>query len=128
MTAAGQLFCAVGALIAMEAAVYWLVAEEPAGLALMAVAVALSLLCGGYCLWTGRSAGARPEDSADGEPADAAGVVGWFSPASAWPFAIGVSAMLVALGFVFGWAPGLIGAALLAVSTGGLLLEGLDRR
>ena len=66
----------------------------------------------------------RPEDRKDAEIADGAGELGFFSPASYWPFGLALSAGIMGLALAF-WYPWLvaIGAAALLITIGGLLFE-----
>ena len=55
-------------------------------------------------LWlAGRKTDPRPEDSLEGEIADAAGDYGHFAPYSWWPLALGLSLSVVVLGIGVGW-------------------------
>ncbi|HZE39748.1 MAG TPA: cytochrome c oxidase subunit 4 [Stackebrandtia sp.] len=85
------------------------------------------LLCGmcwGFFSFVARRLDPRPEDRPDGEIADAAGEVGFFSPGSYWPFGIALSATIAGLGLVF-WMVWLLAVGLLAVlvTTCGLTFE-----
>jgi hypothetical protein len=92
------------------------------------VALALSFLllamCGGFFWFVSRRIDPRPEDRPDGEIADGAGEIGFFSPGSYWPFGLAVAASIAGLGLVF-WQLWLLAAGLLAVIFGacGLLFE-----
>ncbi len=58
-------------------------------------------MCGGFFWFVSRRIDLRPEDRPDGEIADGAGEVGFFSPGSYWPFALALTATLTGLGLVF---------------------------
>ena len=60
----------------------------------------------------GRSIDMRPEDDLDGEVADGAGEIGFFPPASIWPFWCSICAGLMLLGPVFGWWLTIMGSVL----------------
>ena len=66
----------------------------------------------------------RPEDRPDGEIADGAGEIGFFSPGSYWPFGLALAASIAGLGLVF-WQFWLIGLGLVTVvfAACGLLFE-----
>ncbi|UQU63265.1 cytochrome c oxidase subunit 4 [Couchioplanes caeruleus] len=84
----------------------------------------LCSMCGGFFWFVARRIDLRPEDRPDGEIADAAGEVGFFSPGSYWPFGLALAAAIAALGLVF-WQWWLIMAGLIAVifAACGLLFE-----
>lgn len=92
------------------------------------VALLLSaVLCGmcGLFLWlVSRRIDPRPEDRDDAEPADGAGVVGFFSPGSYWPVGIAVAAAVAAFG-IAAWQWWLVGLGVTGVllTAGGLLFE-----
>jgi hypothetical protein len=92
------------------------------------VALALSFLlcsmCGGFFWFVSRRIDLRPEDRPDGEIADGAGEIGFFSPGSYWPFGLALAASIAGLGLVF-WQFWLLGAGLVAVlfAASGLLFE-----
>ncbi|MDM4720066.1 cytochrome c oxidase subunit 4 [Micromonospora sp. WMMA1363] len=84
----------------------------------------LCLMCGGFFWFVSRRIDLRPEDRPDGEIADGAGEVGFFSPGSYWPFGLALSASIAGLGLVF-WQLWLLGVGLVAVvfAACGLLFE-----
>ncbi|MEV4257567.1 cytochrome c oxidase subunit 4 [Spirillospora sp. NPDC049652] len=108
--------------------VYWLWSKDWTGTTALALAVGLSGLIGFYVHFTirrleGANGGPLYEDDPQGEIADAAGELGFFSPHSWWPLYIGGSAAFVSLGMVFGWWMVLLGGAGLLLSTVGLVFE-----
>ena len=92
------------------------------------IALILSgLLCGMCALYfwfVSRRIYLRPEDRADAEIADGAGEVGFFSPGSYWPFGLGLTALISAVGLVY-WQVWLLAIGILGLlgATGGLLFE-----
>ena len=66
----------------------------------------------------------RPEDRSDGEIAEAAGELGFFSPGSYWPIAIAGAATVAGTGlaFVQMWLV-IVGVVLILSAVGGLLFE-----
>ena len=84
----------------------------------------LTTMCGGYFWFVSRRIDPRPEDRPDGEIADGAGEIGFFSPGSYWPFAVALSAAVAAFGLAYPhwWlaAAGLVGVVL---TTCGMLFE-----
>lgn len=84
-------------------------------------------LCGmvwGFLAFIARRLDPRPEDRPDGEIADAAGEVGFFSPGSYWPIGIAAAATLTGVGVSF-WMWWLIALGLIGVlvTTCGLTFE-----
>lgn len=92
------------------------------------IALLLSAVLCGMCalfLWlVARRIEPRPEDRDDAEPADGAGVVGFFSPGSYWPLGVALTAAVAAFGIAI-WQWWLVGLGLAGVllTTGGLLFE-----
>jgi len=66
----------------------------------------------------------RPEDRADGEIAEAAGELGFFSPGSYWPIAIAGAATVTGFGLAYFqlWLV-LVGVVLVLITVSGLLFE-----
>ena len=112
------LFCFIAA------AVYGFWAREPIGTTALALSGGLTGLVGGFFWFISRRIDPRPEDRKDAEIAEGAGELGFFPPASYWPFGLAVSAAIMGLGVAFWyyWLM-LIGAAALVVTIGGLLFE-----
>ena len=108
--------------------VYWLWSKDWTGTTALGLAVGLAGLIGFYVHFTVRrleraNGGPLYEDDPDGEIADAAGELGFFSPHSWWPLYIALSAAAVALGIVFGWWLVILGAAAALLSVIGLVFE-----
>ncbi|MEV0426846.1 cytochrome c oxidase subunit 4 [Micromonospora sp. NPDC050495] len=84
----------------------------------------LTSMCGGFFWFVSRRIDLRPEDRADGEIADGAGEIGFFSPGSYWPFGLALAASIAGLGLVY-WQMWLLAVGLLAVvfAACGLLFE-----
>ena len=112
------LFCFVAATV------YGFWAREPIGTTALALSAGLTALIGGFFWFVSRRIDPRPEDRKDAEIADGAGELGFFSPASYWPFALASAAAITGLGMAF-WYDWLIaiGAATILVTVGGLLFE-----
>ena len=112
------VFCIVAAVV------YGFWSREPIGTTALALSGALNALIGGFFWFVSRRIDARPEDRKDAEIADGAGELGFFSPASYWPFGLALSAALMGLALAF-WYPWLvlIAAAALLITIGGLLFE-----
>ena len=111
-------FCVVAAVV------YGIWAQEPIGTTALVLSAGLTGLIGGFFWFISRRIDARPEDRKDADIAEGAGELGFFSPSSYWPFAVGLSAGLMglALAFWYGWLIIIAGIALL-ITIGGLLFE-----
>ncbi len=97
-----RIFFAIGAAVAVMAAIYAVAAYEEAGSVMLALAACLSLVCGTF-LWFQDRASATDDAVTDD---------GMYLPhSSIWPFWIGVAAFLITNGLVLGiWflVPGLV--------------------
>lgn len=94
------------------------------GFVALILAGTLCAMCWGFFAFVARRLDPRPEDRPDGEIAEAAGEVGFFSPGSYWPFGIAASATITGLGLVF-WFWWLIAVGVIAVliTSCGLIFE-----
>ena len=112
------VFCFVAAIV------YGFWSFEPIGTTALVLSGGLTLLIGGFFWFVSRRIDARPEDRKDAEIADGAGELGFFSPASYWPFALAMAAALMglALAFWYFWLMLLAGVAIL-ITVAGLLFE-----
>jgi hypothetical protein len=90
----------------------------------LALSFLLTAMCGGFFWFVSRRIEPRPEDRSDGEIADGAGEIGFFSPGSYWPFGLALAATIAGLGLVF-WQVWLLIIGLVAVilATCGLIFE-----
>jgi hypothetical protein len=118
------IFNLIAFACAAAAIVYGVWAKEPIGTTALVLSFGLTGLIGGFFWFVSRRIDARPEDRKDAEIADGAGELGFFSPSSYWPFAIGLSAAMMglALAFWYSWLIIIAGVALL-ITIGGLLFE-----
>jgi hypothetical protein len=118
------IFNLIAVFCIAAAAVYGIWSHEPIGTTALILSGGLTALIGGFFWFVSRRIDARPEDRKDAEIADGAGELGFFSPGSYWPFAIGLSAALMglALAFWYSWLIIIAGIALL-ITIGGLLFE-----
>ena len=123
MKVEGKVFAVVAVFLAGASLVYWYWSKDPSGGVALAFSCGLAFLLGYYLLFTARRIPPRPEDIGEADIADGAGEVGFFSPYSWWPVALGAAVALIALGFVFGLWLILIGGAALLASLTGLLFE-----
>lgn len=97
---------------------------EWAGFMALILSGGLLGISGSFFGFVSRRIDPRPEDRPDGEIAEAAGELGFFSPGSYWPLGIAAAATIVgtALAFVQMWLL-VVGALLLLFMIGGLLFE-----
>jgi hypothetical protein len=118
------IFLLISFFLFVAAIVYGIWAQEPIGTTALVLSGGLTVLVGGFFWFVSRRIDARPEDRKDAEIADGAGELGFFSPFSYWPFALGVSAALMglALAFWYAWLI-IIGGVALLIAIGGLLFE-----
>ncbi len=119
----GLLFFSGFIFFTICAVVYGLLSGEPAGTAALAFTAGLAFLVGFYLLFTASRIDSRPEDRLDAEIAEGAGELGFYSPHSWWPLAVGFSAAVAFAGIVFGWWLFIIGAGLGGMAVIGLVFE-----
>ena len=124
MKAEAWVFGILTVFVLIVTPIYWIMSEDPTGTTALVMTFFLSLLVAFYLAVTGRRMDARPEDRKEAEIADGAGELGFFPPASYWPFGLALSAGLmgIALAFFYSWLI-IIAAAALLVTIGGLLFE-----
>jgi hypothetical protein len=123
MKASARLFLFLTAFDIAAAVLYAAVGGEQAGLTMLWLAAGLHGIIGGYLFLLSRRYAAAPEDRLDAEVADGAGTLGFFSPGSVWPFAVGLSATLMLVGMVYTPLTALAGGVLLATSVVGMVSE-----
>ena len=118
------IFNIIAVFCVIAAVVYGVWSREPIGTTALALSGGLTGLIGGFFWFVSRRIDARPEDRKDADIAEGAGELGFFPPASYWPFALALSAALMglALAFWYSWLILMAGAALL-ITIGGLLFE-----
>ncbi|MFI7546157.1 cytochrome c oxidase subunit 4 [Actinoplanes sp. NPDC049599] len=94
------------------------------GFIALSLSALLCAMCGGFFWFVARRIDLRPEDREDGEIAEGAGEVGFFSPGSYWPFGLALAASTAAMGLVF-WQWWLVafGLVLVIFAACGLLFE-----
>src|SRR6188472_1279289 len=102
-----RIFLIIAVFLAGTAVLYgaWTAGEsgrvEWIGTVALTLSFLLCSMCGGFFWFVSRRIDPRPEDRPDGEIADGAGEIGFFSPGSYWPFGIALSASIAGLGLVF---------------------------
>lgn len=113
-----RLLMGVAIFFAIIGIVYWFWSSEQSGTAMLTGTVLLGLVPGSYYLWWAHRMKPRPEDRDDATLKEGAGVIGAFPGSTIWPFVMGMSLFLAALGGVFGFwllAPAIAGIFLAAV-------------
>ncbi|HEY2130796.1 MAG TPA: cytochrome c oxidase subunit 4 [Streptosporangiaceae bacterium] len=119
----GSLFIGCAVFFGATDIVYWYFSKDPTGTTALALSVGLAFLIGFYLLFTGRRLPPRPEDNPEGEIAEGAGELGFFSPHSWWPLYVGLAGALAALGVAIGWWLFLIGLLFLFLTVIGFVFE-----
>lgn len=119
----GALFAFIAAFLLPVDIVYWYTSHDPTGTTAIAMAVLLGSLVSSYLFVTARRIDARPEDNQDGEIADGAGEMGFFSPYSWAPLWCAGSAAMIFTGLVFGWWLSFLGGALAVPAIGSMVFE-----
>jgi hypothetical protein len=118
------LFIGLSIFYAIMTVIYWQLGGEPVGITAIALSGGLALIVGFYLWFTSRRLGnVLPEDNLQGEIADSAGELGFYSPHSWWPLPVALSACTVGLGLIIGWWLVLIGVGSLLISVLGLVLQ-----
>ena len=118
------LFIGLSIFYAIMTVIYWQLGGEPVGITAIALSGGLALIIGFYLWFTSRRLGnVLPEDNLQGEIADSAGELGFYSPHSWWPLPVALSACTLGLGLIIGWWLVLIGVGSLLISVLGLVLQ-----
>ena len=118
------LFVGLSIFYAIMTVIYWQLGGEPVGVTAIALSGGLALIIGFYLWFTARRLGnVLPEDNLQGEIADSAGELGFYSPHSWWPLPVALFACTLGLGLIIGWWLVLIGVGSLLISVLGLVLQ-----
>jgi hypothetical protein len=118
------LFIGLSIFYAIMTVIYWQLGGEPVGVTAIALSGGLALIIGFYLWFTARRLGnVLPEDNLQGEIAESAGELGFYSPHSWWPLPVALSACTLGLGLIIGWWLVLIGVGSLLISVLGLVLQ-----
>lgn len=123
MKVEGYLFAFCALFFAIMDVIYWLWSHDPTGTTALALTVGLAGLVGFYILFTGRRVDPRPEDDKEGEIAEGAGELGFFSPHSWWPLFAAMAAATASLGVVIGWWLVIIGMFSVVLAAIGFVFE-----
>ena len=119
-----RLFLGIGVFYALITAVYAKLSNEIVGSLALLLSTLLAILLGFYFWFIDRrTAGFLPEDNLDGEIADRAGELGFFSPHSWWPLPLAFFMTLAGLGVLLGWWLTIIAVVGLLMSIFGFVME-----
>ena len=123
MEIGGKLFAYACILYFGIAAVYGFMSHDPIGTTAIAMSGGLAFLIAFYALFTSKRVGDLPEDNENARIEDADTDYGFFSPHSIWPLALGFSAFMFIMGFVFANWLAVLGLIALLFSVFGLIFE-----
>ena len=123
MKAGYKLFGFLALFYAIVDIVYWWVGGEPLGVTAIGLSGGLALTIGFYFYTNDKRMGLLPSDNLEGEIADLAGELGFFSPHSWWPLPLALSACAMGLGLIIGWWLTIIALGALIVSIIGFTTE-----
>jgi hypothetical protein len=124
MKANWKLFTGLAIFYAIMAFVYYWVGGETVGITGMILAACLAAMVGFYVWFTQKRIGFDiPSDDLEGEIADDAGELGFYSPHSWWPLPVALSSCVTGLGLIIGWWLVLIGVGALLISIIGFVTE-----
>ena len=123
MRAGYKLFGFLALFYAIVDIVYWWVGGEPIGITAIGLSGGLALTIGFYFYTNDKRMGLLPSDNLEGEIADSAGELGFFSPHSWWPLPLALSACAMGLGLIIGWWLTIIALGALIVSIIGFTTE-----
>jgi len=125
-----KIFAGVAGFLFAAAALYgfWTHGEngevEWIGLVALILSGLLCTMCATFFMFVSRRIEPRPEDREDGEIAEGAGEIGFFSPGSYWPFGIALAASVAGLGLVFWmWWLIAVGLVMVIVAASAMLFE-----
>jgi hypothetical protein len=119
-----RLFIGLALFYVLMTGVYYYVGGEPVGIACLALSALLAAMVGYYVWFTDHRIGSTlPEDNLQGEIADSAGELGFYSPHSWWPLPVAASMFAAGLGLIIGWWLTLLAIGSLIVSIIGFVTE-----
>ena len=119
-----RIFLICSAFFVIVAPAYWFITGDPTGTSALTMTALLALLITFYLGFHATRMEPRPEDRADGEIADGAGELGFFSPHSWWPlWCASTLAVIVFAVAMQQWWLGIIGTVFGAVALTGLIFE-----
>ncbi|MEW2633509.1 cytochrome c oxidase subunit 4 [Streptomyces sp. NPDC048389] len=99
----GRMFLWLSVFILAVAILYGVWSKEPVGTTALFLSFGLTVMVGYYLAFTARRVDAMAQDDKEADVADEAGEVGFFSPHSWQPLALGIGGALAFLGVAIGW-------------------------
>ncbi|GAA2234053.1 cytochrome c oxidase subunit 4 [Streptomyces amakusaensis] len=99
----GKMFLWLSVFILAVAILYGVWSKEPAGTTALFLAFGLTVMVGYYLAFTARRVDAMAQDDQEADVADEAGEVGFFSPHSWQPLALGIGSAFAFLAVAVGW-------------------------
>lgn len=120
MRTGARVFLGSATFALVISSLYWFITSEPAGTALLLSMILAPGMMAAYAAASSSGLERPPEDRPDADPAASdARVLGPVIPASIWPAALGVGALLVAAGLAYGvWLLLVAGAAFVVALIG----------
>lgn len=98
----GRVFMGIATFLLAIGTVYWFASYEAAGAVLLIGSAILSCFAGAYLLLQARRFPVPVEDEPEATVAEGAGDVGVFPTATAWPFVVGLGAVVMFNGLAAG--------------------------
>ncbi|HVM26380.1 MAG TPA: cytochrome c oxidase subunit 4 [Mycobacteriales bacterium] len=123
MRVEAALFAVLSVFLVPVSVIYWYFSNDWTGTTALVFSILLAFMVAYYLWFTARRMEARPEDRPDAEIAEGAGEVGFFPPHSWWPIGLAAGFTTACIGLVIGPFLALIGLAIVAYTTMGLLFE-----
>jgi hypothetical protein len=99
----GKMFMWLSFFILAMAIVYGVWSKEPAGTTALFLAFGLAIMIGFYLGFTAKRVDAGAQDNKNADVADDAGEVGFFSPHSWQPLALGIGGAFAFTSIAIGW-------------------------
>jgi hypothetical protein len=119
----GKMFLWLSVFILAMAILYGVWSKEPAGTTALFLGFGLSIMIGYYLAFTARRVDAGAQDDQEADVADDAGEVGFFSPHSWQPLALGAGGALAFLSIALGWWLLYFSAPLIGIGLWGWVFE-----
>jgi hypothetical protein len=117
------LFAGVALFFLVTDVLYAVWSKEPAGTAVLTVALIMASLISFFFARAYRTKGTRPEDRKDAEIRDSSGPRGFFPPRSAYPVLTAAGSAVLAVGVVYGLWLVLLGLGVLLAGAFGFVFQ-----
>ncbi|GAA2078864.1 cytochrome c oxidase subunit 4 [Streptomyces albiaxialis] len=119
----GKMFLWLSVFLLAVAVTYGLWSKEPVGTTALFLAFGLSIMIGYYLAFTARRVDTGAQDNKEADVADDAGELGFFSPHSWQPLALGLGGAFAFMGVALGWWLVYVSAPLLLIGLFGWVFE-----